>query len=759
MTRNATLNRAGLRTQDTGKMEHLQAHVKRTDITRWRLRDNDSRHTWHYLDDDDDDDDDRWPQSYADKYYLGLPLADFVADLAPRQHLPDLQRATTSLGAVQNALVFLEKLQLPSGHWGCESGGPMTFCAGVVIAWYVTETVIPDRVAAELQAYLAARANPRDGGWGIHTTGDSNVCGTAMNYIVMRIAGMSPHEPLLVRAREFVRSRGGAVYSSCWGKFWMAVLGVVDWDAVHPMPAELWLLPDWVPLHPRRFFAEMRLPGQAMSYLYSKRWTCRETQLVRSLRDELLTQPYRDVDWKRHRTTVSERDYKQPRSRLADAVNWAYVNLWKPYLLPASVKSRAEAWLSELIDVQASNTHHGGIAVTDQPMSTIVSFFRDGPGSVSLAKHVEKMQEFLWMTRDGMQINSTNGSQSWDTAFMVQGICAAGLHRDQRWRDMCVGALRFLERQQIRHDCPEQEKYYRQQRRGCWAFSNRYQGYAVSDCTAEAVKAVITLQRTARYPVLLEDERIFDAVDSIMLYQNSTGGVSAFEARRGSTYLELLNPSEIFAQLMVESDFVECTSSCVTALALFRQHWPRYRTQDVDDFVRRGVRWIKSDQGADGSWYGFWGICYTYGTMFGLEALAAVGETYGNSPAARAACDFLTSKQRRDGGWSESIQGCEHRRYTEDARGSLVVQTAWALIGLMAGEYPAVEPMKRGVQFLMSRQQDNGEWLEEAIPGSFHQFCSFSYPNYKFSFTIRALGNFAQRYPEEKVAAEPRGGD
>lgn len=42
--------------------------------------------------------------------------------------------------------------------------------------------------------------------------------------------------------------------------------------------------------------------------------------------------------------------------------------------------------------------------------------------------------------------------------------------------------------------------------------------------------------------------------------------------------------------------------------------------------------------------------------MFGLEALAAVGETYENSLHAQKACDFLISKQRQDGGWSESLQ-------------------------------------------------------------------------------------------------------
>jgi hypothetical protein len=43
-----------------------------TDHTRWRLKDDDSRHTWHYLPDEEACKD--WPQSYAEKSYLDLPL-------------------------------------------------------------------------------------------------------------------------------------------------------------------------------------------------------------------------------------------------------------------------------------------------------------------------------------------------------------------------------------------------------------------------------------------------------------------------------------------------------------------------------------------------------------------------------------------------------------------------------------------------------------------------------------------------------------
>ncbi len=47
----------------------------KTDPTRWRMKDDDSRHTWHYLEDDEAAK--AWKQTYADKYYLGLPLVCF----------------------------------------------------------------------------------------------------------------------------------------------------------------------------------------------------------------------------------------------------------------------------------------------------------------------------------------------------------------------------------------------------------------------------------------------------------------------------------------------------------------------------------------------------------------------------------------------------------------------------------------------------------------------------------------------------------
>lgn len=43
---------------------------ERTDYSRWRLLDEQGRHTWHYLETDEQIKE--WPQSIADKHHLGL---------------------------------------------------------------------------------------------------------------------------------------------------------------------------------------------------------------------------------------------------------------------------------------------------------------------------------------------------------------------------------------------------------------------------------------------------------------------------------------------------------------------------------------------------------------------------------------------------------------------------------------------------------------------------------------------------------------
>lgn len=532
----------------------------------------------------------------------------------------------------------------------------MFLLPGIVSCWYVTKTPIPSHYATEIRNYLFARANPDDGGWGLHIEGESSVFGTAMNYVVLRLVGVDAEDPVMVKARGTLHKLGGALNGPHWAKFWLAVLGVADWDLVNPVPPEIWLMPDWVPIAPWRWWIHMRAVFLPMSYIYSKRWTCEETDLIRELRNEVFVQPWAEIRWASHRNSISDMDNYHPKSWLLNTANWFLYNVY-PYFRPNWVKNRAEAWTSELVDMEDANTDYADLAPVSAPMNTLVCYIRDGPGAYSVRRHIERFEEFLWVKDEGMLCNGTNGVQCWDTAFTIQAAIEAGVEEEDRWRPMLTRALGFLDSQQIRENCVDQEKCYRQQRKGGWPFSNKDQGYAVSDCISEALKSVILLQKTKGYPTLLDEKRILEAIDTLLIYQNDdTGGVSSYENRRGGEHLEMLNAAEVFGRIMVEYDYPECTTACVTALSIFRKHWPDYRASEIQNFIDRAVNWIKSNQRPDGSWYGNWGVCFTYAAMFALESMKSIGETYGNSFISKSGCDFLISKQREDGGWSESYK-------------------------------------------------------------------------------------------------------
>ena len=393
-----------------------------------------------------------------------------------------------------------------------------------------------------------------------------------------------------------------------------------------------------------------------MSYISSKRFSSAETDLVLALREELFTEPYSTIDFASCRNNISPRDNYHPKTWLLNSLNWILVNLWNPYLRTRAIADRAEAWTARLIEMEDLNTDYANLGPVNGPMNLLACYIRDGEGSYSVRRHRERMHDFLWVKGEGMLMNGTNGVQIWDTSFLIQAVVVSGLVEEARWKPMLVKALEFLEDQQVQMECPDLNVCYRQRRKGAWPFSTGEQGYTVSDCTSEALKSVLLLQCRPDFPVLVPDDRLQDAVDTLLTMQNATGGFSSYEPTRGSEYLENLNAAEVFGRIMVEYDYPECTTAAVTALSLFNQRYPDYRSKEIKAVIDAALRYIRKAQRPDGSWYGSWGICFTYAGMFALQSLASMGETYENSDHVRRGCDFLLDKQMADGGWGESYR-------------------------------------------------------------------------------------------------------
>src|SRR6185295_16276198 len=94
--------------------------------------------------------------------------------------------------------------------------------------------------------------------------------------------------------------------------------------------------------------------------------------------------------------------------------------------------------------------------------------------------------------------------------------------------------------------------------------------------------------------------------------QNDDGGFGTYEKRRGGALLEALNPSEMYGNCMTEKSYLECTSSCIGALARFRAAYPASLRARVDRAIARGEALLRGAQRDDGSWLGFWGVNFPY---------------------------------------------------------------------------------------------------------------------------------------------------
>lgn len=694
--------------------------------------------------------------------------------------MPELPEARTPKQAIDNGLTFFSKLQLDEGNWACEYGGPLFLLPGLVITWYVTNTPIPKAYAIEIKRYLFARQNKTDGGWGLHIEGESSVYGTAMNYITLRILGASEEDSRMVKARGKLHGLGGATHGPHWAKFWMSVLGVAEWEIVNPIPPELWLLPDWVPIALWRWWIHIRQVALPMTFVWSRRFVFPSNALTRSLRQELYTQPYETVNFSANRNTIAAIDNYNPKSLFLTTLMWLIVWVWNPLFRFQFIVQWAEAWVWELIQAEDRNTDYAGLGPVNAPMNALCCYIQEGPSSYSFRRHLDRFHDYMWMKDEGMLMNGTNGVQVWDTSFTVLAVVACDMASSPKWQPMLHRAHAFLEAQQIRAETYNHKKYYRQERAGAWPFSNKTQGYTVSDCTSEALRAILLLQvdHADTYKSLVPQSRLRAAVDILLTMQNRSGGFASYEPTRGSTYLEYLNAAEVFGRIMIEYDYPECTTAVVTALSLFQKHYPDYRASEIKKVKARAVEYIRRAQAPDGSWYGSWGICFTYAAMFALESLASVGETYQNSDRIRRGCQFLLDRRMPDGAWGESYKSCEEKRYIQHPDGSQVVQTAWACIGLMMAGYGQREPLRKALSVIVRRQMRNGEWKQEGIEGVFNMtwygpsslpclsstcasmlggtlltmMCSMiSYPNYKFYFPIKALGMYAKRFGAEDM--------
>ncbi|CAD6627752.1 CEI_1a_G0023840.mRNA.1.CDS.1 [Saccharomyces cerevisiae] len=716
--------------------------LPKTDPRLWRLRTDElGRENWEYLTPQQAAND---PPSTFTQWLLQDPK--FPQPHPERnKHSPDF----SAFDACHNGASFFKLLQEPdSGIFPCQYKGPMFMTIGYVAVNYIAGIEIPEHERIELIRYIVNTAHPVDGGWGLHSVDKSTVFGTVLNYVILRLLGLPKDHPVCVKARSTLLRLGGAIGSPHWGKIWLSALNLYKWEGVNPAPPETWLLPYSLPMHPGRWWVHTRGVYIPVSYLSLVKFSCPMTPLLEELRNEIYTKPFEKINFSNNRNTVCGVDLYYPHSTTLNIAN-SFVVFYEKYLRNRFIYSLSKKKVYDLIKTELQNTDSLCIAPVNQAFCALVTLIEEGVDSEAFQRLQYRFKDALFHGPQGMTIMGTNGVQTWDCAFAIQYFFVAGLAERPEFYNTIVSAYKFLCHAQFDTECVPGS--YRDKRKGAWGFSTKTQGYTVADCTAEAIKAIIMVKNSPVFSEvhhMISSERLFEGIDVLLNLQNigsfEYGSFATYEKIKAPLAMETLNPAEVFGNIMVEYPYVECTDSSVLGLTYFHKYFD-YRKEEIRTRIRIAIEFIKKSQLPDGSWYGSWGICFTYAGMFALEALHTVGETYENSSTVRKGCDFLVSKQMKDGGWGESMKSSELHSYV-DSEKSLVVQTAWALIALLFAEYPNKEVIDRGIDLLKNRQEESGEWKFESVEGVFNHSCAIEYPSYRFLFPIKALGMYSRAY-------------
>ncbi|KAL0012885.1 hypothetical protein SO802_007993 [Lithocarpus litseifolius] len=225
----------------------------------------------------------------------------------------------------------------------------MFLIPGLVITLSITgalNTVLSKEHIREICRYLYNHQN-KDGCWGLHIEGPSTMFDTALNYVTLRLLGEGAEDGLeaMEQAQKWILDHGGAIAITSWGKMYLEC----EWSGNNPLLPEIWLFPYFLPCHPGRMWCHCRMVYLPMSYLYGKRFVGPITSTIQSLRKELYTVPYHEIDWNEAHNLCAKEDLYYPHPLVQDILWGSLYYAYEPVFMRWPAKRLREKALETVM--------------------------------------------------------------------------------------------------------------------------------------------------------------------------------------------------------------------------------------------------------------------------------------------------------------------------------------------------------------------------------------------------------------------------
>jgi squalene-hopene/tetraprenyl-beta-curcumene cyclase len=602
--------------------------------------------------------------------------------------------------------------QRADGHWVYELEADATIPAEyVLLVHYLAET--PNlELERKIGVYLR-RIQGAHGGWPLYHEGAFDISATVKAYFALKMIGDDINAPHMVRAREALHARGGAIKANVFTRILLALFGETGWSNVPTVPVELILLPRWFPVHLSKMSYWARTVIVPLLVLAAKQPLARNPRGVHIA--ELFVPGVPAASPRAPHQSAGWSAFFNGLDRILKIVPW-------PNGLRARAIEKCRTWTIERLNGE------DGLGAIYPAMANSVMMFdclgvpADDPNRAIARLSVEK----LLVVKDDEAYCQPCVSPVWDTGLVAHALLETGEARAEAAAARGLAWLKPLQVLDVKGDWAEEKPDVRP---GGWAFQYRNDHYPDLDDTAVVVMAMDRAQK--RGLASGYDDAIARGAEWVDGLQSRGGGWGAFDADNAYYYLNNIPFADHGALLDPPTEDV--SGRCVGMIA---------QLGGDKKSLADGVAYLIRTQMKDGSWWGRWGVNYIYGTWSALAGLNGAGLDPDHDAVKRGA-DWLIQIQNPDGGWGENCDSYKLDYKGYEPAPSTASQTAWALLGLMAAGQVDNPAVARGLQWLFQHQSADGLWEQAHYTGGgFPRVFYLNYHGYPKFFPLWALARY-----------------